>query len=94
MTQPSPELCDLDATDARRLIGTKEISPVELLESCIARIEAVDGAVNCMVTRAYDRAREEAKICEQMARSQKLSAILFSVSPEGLKSPIINPVGL
>ena len=31
------ELCDLTATEARRRIGTKEISPVELLEACITR---------------------------------------------------------
>ena len=35
-------LCDLPATELRRLIGSKRISPVELLESCIARIEATD----------------------------------------------------
>ena len=39
------ELCDLTATEARRRIGSKEISPVELLESCIARTEAVNPAV-------------------------------------------------
>ncbi len=39
------ELCDLSAADLRRMIGAKEISPVELLDSCIARTEAVDGAV-------------------------------------------------
>ena len=37
------ELCDLSALELRRRIGTKEISPVELLQSCIKRIEAVDG---------------------------------------------------
>ena len=45
MTQ---DLCDKTATELRRLIGTKEISPVELLESCIDRVEAVDGAVNIL----------------------------------------------
>jgi Asp-tRNA(Asn)/Glu-tRNA(Gln) amidotransferase A subunit family amidase len=33
------ELCALSAVEARRRIGTKELSPVELLEACIARIE-------------------------------------------------------
>ena len=56
------ELCDFDAVELRRRIGTKEISPVELLESCIQRTEDIDGAVNAMVTRCYDRARAEAKI--------------------------------
>ena len=55
------ELCDLAATEARTLIGHRKISPTELLESCIARIEAVDHAVNAMVARDYDRARAVAR---------------------------------
>ena len=39
MTEP----CDLTAVEARRLIGQKALSPVELTDSCIGRIEAVDG---------------------------------------------------
>ena len=54
------DLCDKTAVELRRLIGRKDISPVELLESCITRIEATDGAVNAVVTRAFDRARKEA----------------------------------
>ena len=42
-------LCDLDAVEQRRLIGTKEISPVELLDRSLERIDAVNGAVNAMV---------------------------------------------
>ena len=57
MTEP----CDLPATEARRLIGTRRLAPSELLESCIARIEAVDHAVNAMVSRDFDRARTAAK---------------------------------
>jgi len=34
MTEP----CDLPAVEARRLIGAKRLSPVELLASCIARV--------------------------------------------------------
>jgi len=59
------EACDLDAVEARRLIGAKELSPVELLESCIARIEMVNPAVNAVVATCYDRARKEAKTAEQ-----------------------------
>ena len=44
MTEP----CDLTALDARFLIGAKKLSPSELLESCIARIEAIDPAVNAI----------------------------------------------
>ena len=59
-----PALYTLPATELRRLIGTKEISPVELLESCIARIEAINPAVNAIAAKAYGRARVEAKAAE------------------------------
>jgi Asp-tRNA(Asn)/Glu-tRNA(Gln) amidotransferase A subunit family amidase len=58
------DACDLTAVDARRLIGTKELSPVELLESCIARIEAVNPALNAFVATCFERAREEAEAAE------------------------------
>jgi amidase len=58
------EPCDLDAVAARALIGTRRLSPVELLESCIARIEAVDHAVNAVVARDFDRARATARAAE------------------------------
>lgn len=61
MTHP----CDLSAVDARRLIGTKKLSPVELLDSCIERIEAVNPRVNAIVATCYERAREEARAAEQ-----------------------------
>lgn len=60
MTDP----CDLTAVEARRMIGQKVLSPVELTDSCIERIEAVDGSVNAMVTRCFERAQSEAKVAE------------------------------
>lgn len=63
MTATAP--CDLSAVDARAAIGRRELSPVELLESCIARIEAVDHAVNAMVARDFAGARATAKAMEQ-----------------------------
>ncbi|MED6309861.1 MAG: amidase family protein [Pseudomonadota bacterium] len=72
MTEP----CDLSAVEARRLIGRKALSPVELTDSCIARIEAVDGAVNAMVTRCFERAREEAKTAEEaVSRGDELGVL-------------------
>lgn len=65
----SPSLSTLSATTLRRLIGTKEISPVELLDSCIARIEALNPAVNAIAAKVYDRARTEAVAAEAAALS-------------------------
>lgn len=50
----------LNATDAIKLIRQGELTPEELLESCIARIEQLDPVVNAMITRAYEQAREQA----------------------------------
>ena len=55
------EPCDLSALEARRLIGRKRLSPIELVESCIARIEMVNPTVNAVVATCYDRARAEAR---------------------------------
>lgn len=72
MTEP----CDLSAVEARALIGEKKLSATELLESCIARIEAVDHAVNAMVARDYDRARAAAKEADAaVARGDALPAL-------------------
>ncbi len=60
MTEP----CDLPAVEARRLIGTRRLSPVELLESCLARIGRVNHAVNAMVAMDTDRARAAARAAE------------------------------
>jgi amidase len=60
MTEP----CELSAVAARRLIGAKKLSPVELLESCIKRIEQVDGAVNAITAIDVAAARKAAKRAE------------------------------
>jgi amidase len=80
MTEP----CDLTALDARRLIGRKELSAAELLESCIARIEAVDHAVNAMVARDFSRARVAAKAADAAVAGGKELGALHGL-PIGIK---------
>ncbi|MGA7324326.1 MAG: amidase family protein [Rhodomicrobium sp.] len=58
------EPCDLSAVEARRLIGRKELSPVELLESCLVRIENTNPTVNALVTLDVANARCQAKAVE------------------------------
>ena len=50
--------CDLTALEARDLIGRKSLSPVEVLESCIARTDAIDPAVNAIVARDDEAAHD------------------------------------
>ena len=58
------ELSELSASEARQLIGRGDISPTELLEACISRIEAVNPKVNAIVATDLKQARREAKIAE------------------------------
>ena len=60
---------ELPAVEARRLIGARELSPVELLESCLAAIDRTNDAVNAIVTRADERARLEARAAEAQVSS-------------------------
>jgi Asp-tRNA(Asn)/Glu-tRNA(Gln) amidotransferase A subunit family amidase len=65
---PQPDgLLAMSAVELRRRIGTKEISPVELLEAAIERIEALNPAVNAVAATGYERARREANAAEAAA---------------------------
>jgi Asp-tRNA(Asn)/Glu-tRNA(Gln) amidotransferase A subunit family amidase len=57
--------CDLSATEARALIGAKSLSPIELLESCLHRIDEVNAKVNGIVAVDRERALREAREAEQ-----------------------------
>ncbi|WOH55491.1 amidase [Bradyrhizobium sp. BWC-3-1] len=58
------ELCDSSAVELRRRLSARDISPVELLESCLSRIAAVNPAVNALVTLDVSGARAAAKEAE------------------------------
>lgn len=78
------ELLAESAVELRRRIGTKEISPVELLDGCIERIERLNPAVNAVTAVCYDRAREEAKAAEKMALRGEPLGLLHGL-PAGIK---------
>ena len=52
----------MDATDQAALVASGEMSPSELLEAAIERIERIDPALNAVVIRWFDHARETAAI--------------------------------
>lgn len=58
------EILALTAVEQRRLIGRRVLSPVELLEACIARIESVNPAVNAICATDFERARAAARAAE------------------------------
>lgn len=59
------ELALLTIAEASRLIASRELSPVELTEACLGRIEALDNQLDSFVTVTAERARAEAKAAEQ-----------------------------
>jgi amidase len=54
----------MDATDQAALVASGEVSPSELLEAAIERIESIDPALNAVVIRWFDHARETAASAE------------------------------
>lgn len=65
MTQGQAEtaagLTGLSARAAVRLLERGEVSPLELIDAALARIEAVDPLVNAVPTRCAERARAKAR---------------------------------
>ena len=58
------QLCFTPATDLARLIRTREVSPVEVVDAVLARIEAVNPRINAYCTVAAELARGWAQEAE------------------------------
>ena len=54
------EVCFRTATELRSLIASRQLSCREVVDAHIARIEAVDPALNAIVTQAFDFGRDQA----------------------------------
>lgn len=60
------ELHELTISEASNLIRHRELSPLELTEAVLHRIDAVEDKVNAYITVLHDEARQAAKAAEQM----------------------------
>jgi aspartyl-tRNA(Asn)/glutamyl-tRNA(Gln) amidotransferase subunit A len=84
------ELVFLSIQQAARLLRRREISPVELVNAALARIERLNPSINAFVTVLVDRARKKARIAEiefsraRRAGTTKLASPLFGI-PISLK---------
>jgi Asp-tRNA(Asn)/Glu-tRNA(Gln) amidotransferase A subunit family amidase len=58
------DLCALPATEQARLVRAREVSPVELVEASLARIEAVQPALNPFAFVFAEEARVQARAAE------------------------------
>lgn len=83
---------DLSISDAAALIAKKELSPVELVDSVLDRIEAVDHAVGAYSLLLADRAREQARQAERRIMAEGPAHALDGI-PIALKD-LIDVAGL
>lgn len=85
MTATNP--ADLTAISARQMIARKQLSPVELAQACISRVEEVDHAVNALVARDFDGLLEGAKQAETAVMQSAPLGALHGL-PFGVKDMI------
>ncbi len=64
-----PELAYMSAAEIAERVRRRRLSPVEIVESCIARIEARNPSLNAFVFKGFDDARREAKTAEAAVMS-------------------------
>ena len=74
----------LSALQQRQLIGNKQISPVELLDACIDRMQTVNPGVNALCATDFDRARTAAKVAEDAVMKGQALGPLHGL-PVGIK---------
>ena len=78
------DLCWLTISEASELIRSGQLSPVELYEAHLERIDQTDGALNSFITVMADQARAEARAAEDAVRSGNYLGPLHGI-PVGLK---------
>ena len=62
---PSDDLCWTPATELARMIRAKDISPVEIVDAFLSRIDRVNPAINAYCTVTADEARAAARRAEE-----------------------------
>jgi aspartyl-tRNA(Asn)/glutamyl-tRNA(Gln) amidotransferase subunit A len=78
------ELHDLSIAELARLIAARTLSPVELTDTLIRRVEAHDGQTHAFITRTFDLARRQARLAEAEIVASGLRGPLHGI-PFGLK---------
>ena len=69
MAAETGELNWLSMYDLRDMVRRAEVSPVELVEAALRRLETINPAINAFVTVTAERARAEAQKAERMLRN-------------------------
>ena len=64
MQQANGMLATASAVETAAAVRTGTVSAVETTEAAITRIEALDGPINVVVVRDFDRARDQATLVD------------------------------
>jgi amidase len=64
------------ATQQLLALNQGETSSIALVEEAVARIEAIDGAINAVVVRDFERARETARIADTRRKTGAVTPLL------------------
>jgi aspartyl-tRNA(Asn)/glutamyl-tRNA(Gln) amidotransferase subunit A len=81
------DILELSLAEAARLVTTGGISPVELVDACLARIDSVDGVLRAYIDVYHDSARRVAAAAETMIKAGHRLGPLHGI-PVALKDNI------
>jgi aspartyl-tRNA(Asn)/glutamyl-tRNA(Gln) amidotransferase subunit A len=84
LTAAPTDLHRLTIADAARLIERRRLSPVELTDALLARIQALDPQLNAFLLPTPEKAREQAKAAEREIMAGRYRGPLHGI-PFGLK---------
>jgi len=84
LTATPTELHWLTIADAARLIESRRLSPLELTDALLARIDALDPQLNAFLLPTPEKAREQAKVAEREIMAGRYRGPLHGI-PFGLK---------
>ena len=74
----------LTIAEASRLIARRELSPVELTEACLQRIETLDSQLDSFVTAVNHRTRPEVTAEDALAAVDTAMRIVAAMGSQAL----------
>lgn len=84
----------LDATAHAELISTREATSTELVDVAIDRVETLDGPINAVIMRWFERARDQAEAFDELPLTAEQRQQPFAGVPFLLKDLGCNVAGL
>ncbi|MBI4278295.1 MAG: amidase, partial [Armatimonadetes bacterium] len=94
------ELDQFTLSTLSRALAAKQVSPVEVTEACLARVERYDRALNAFVTVTADRALEDARRAEKEINGGRRKGPLHGIpialkdifATRGIKTTCSSPI--